>query len=208
LFLSEHFRIVWLDQANGVLALMAKTRVDPSLERCQAILFLKSKWQPNTVADWLSIHPDYSLPATVSASPNVQSGVEKLEEKDMDKLAEKVAAKVGEKDSVAVEKLKTELGETKTKLTEAEGKVKTADGVRDETKNLLTVANKTIEDLRKQLPGGGLLSNPPVMMPVAEAVKLIKEVLPVPMVQRAWGLGPQRLCQDLQRVVQKLEAKK
>ena len=67
LFLSEHFRVVWLDQANGVLAVMAKTRVDPALERCQSILFLKVKWQPNTVADWLAIHPDYQVPASGSA---------------------------------------------------------------------------------------------------------------------------------------------
>lgn len=46
LFLFEHFRVVWLDQVNGVLAVMAKTRLDPALERCQSILFLKSKWQP------------------------------------------------------------------------------------------------------------------------------------------------------------------
>ena len=86
LFLSEHFRVVWLDQANGVLAVMAKTRVDPALERCQSILFLKVKWQPNTVADWLVIHPDYSLPASGSAGQTVQSGVEKLEEKELKKI--------------------------------------------------------------------------------------------------------------------------
>ncbi len=37
LFLGEHFRTVWLDQANGVLAVMAKTRDDPAVERCQSI---------------------------------------------------------------------------------------------------------------------------------------------------------------------------
>jgi hypothetical protein len=92
LFLSEHFRMVWLDQANGVLAVMAKTRVDPALERCQAILFLKSKWQPNTVADWLSIHPDYSIPASGSAGQIVQSGVEKLEEKELKKIVKDAVA--------------------------------------------------------------------------------------------------------------------
>src|SRR3989304_10136025 len=46
LFLPEHFRTVWLDQANGVLAVMAKSRADPAKESCQSILFLKSKWQP------------------------------------------------------------------------------------------------------------------------------------------------------------------
>jgi len=92
LFLSEHFRIIWLDQANGVLAVMAKTRVDPALERCQSILFLKVKWQPNTVADWLVIHPDYSIPASGSAGQAVQSGVEKLEEKELRKIVGEAVA--------------------------------------------------------------------------------------------------------------------
>jgi hypothetical protein len=75
LFLSEHFRMAWLDQANGVLAVMAKTRVDPALECCQSILFLKSNWQPNTVADWLKVHPDYQTPANGPTSQAVQIGV-------------------------------------------------------------------------------------------------------------------------------------
>ena len=74
LFLPEHFRTVWLDQANGVLAVMAKSRADPVQERCQSILFLKSKWQPNTVKDWLAMHPDYALPASASASRFQSSG--------------------------------------------------------------------------------------------------------------------------------------
>ncbi|MGD6807861.1 MAG: hypothetical protein ACQCN4_12995 [Candidatus Bathyarchaeia archaeon] len=56
LFLPEHFRTVWLDQANGILALVGRTKADPAAERCQEILFLKSKWQPNTIADWLKQH--------------------------------------------------------------------------------------------------------------------------------------------------------
>lgn len=56
LFLPEHFRTVWLDKANGILALVSKTRANPAVERCQEILFLKSKWQPNTVADWIKLH--------------------------------------------------------------------------------------------------------------------------------------------------------
>ncbi len=74
-----------------------------------------------------------------------------------------------------------------------------------QTEGKLTEAQKTIEDLRKQLLGGGLLKNPPKMIAVSEAVKLIELVLPVPMVQRSWSLGPQRMCQELRRVVQQLE---
>ena len=49
-----------------------------------------------------------------------KTGVEGLEEKDLNLIAEKVASKVSEKDSAQVEKLKTEVSEVKTKLTEAE----------------------------------------------------------------------------------------
>jgi hypothetical protein len=77
------------------------------------------------------------------------------------------------------------------KLTQAEGK--------------LTEAQKTIEYLRKQVPGGGLLKNPPKMIAVSEAASMVEAVLPSPLIQRCWGLGPQRMCQELRRVVRQLE---
>ncbi|MCW3983660.1 MAG: hypothetical protein NWE96_06650 [Candidatus Bathyarchaeota archaeon] len=75
-----------------------------------------------------------------------------------------------------------------------------------QTESKLTEAQKTIEDLRRQLPGGGLLKNPPKMVAVSETIKLVESVLPSPMVQRSWSLGPQRMCQELRRVVKQLEA--
>lgn len=74
-----------------------------------------------------------------------------------------------------------------------------------ETEGKLTEAQKSIEDLRKQVLGGGLLKNPPKMIAVSETVKLIESVLPSPMVERSWSLGPQRMCQELRRVIQQLE---
>ncbi len=76
-----------------------------------------------------------------------------------------------------------------------------------QTEDQLTEAQKTIEELRKQLPGGSLLKNPPKMIAVSEAVQLIESVLPLPMVQRSWSLGPQRMCQELRRAVQQLKQK-
>jgi hypothetical protein len=76
-----------------------------------------------------------------------------------------------------------------------------------QTEGRLTEAQKTIEDLRKQVPVGGLLKNPPKMIAVSEAAKMVEAVLPSPMVQRSWSLGPQRMCQELRRVVQQLEQK-
>jgi hypothetical protein len=44
-------------------------------------------------------------------------------------------------------------------------------------------------------------------IPVGEAVKLIETVLPSPIVQRSWSLGPQRMCQELRRVLVKLRSR-
>ena len=43
-------------------------------------------------------------------------------------------------------------------------------------------------------------------IPVSQAVKLIEEVLPSHLVQRSWSLGPQRMCQELNRVLFKLRS--
>jgi hypothetical protein len=43
-------------------------------------------------------------------------------------------------------------------------------------------------------------------IPVGEAVGLIEKVLPSPLVQRSWSLGPQRMCQELRRVILKLRS--
>ncbi len=40
---------------------------------------------------------------------------------------------------------------------------------------------------------------------INEAVALIEAVLPAPIVQRSWSLGPQRMCQELRRVLLKLQ---
>ena len=42
-------------------------------------------------------------------------------------------------------------------------------------------------------------------IPVGKAVTLIEAVLPSPLVQRSWSLGPQRMCQELRRVIVKLQ---
>jgi len=67
--------------------------------------------------------------------------------------------------------------------------------------------DKLLEKYRQVAPGVELLAEPPALIPVKEAVAAIREVLPSSMVQRSWGLGPQRMCQELTRVIQKLEKK-
>jgi hypothetical protein len=50
----------------------------------------------------------------------------------------------------------------------------------------------------------GFLKNPKPTIPAEDAIKMIQNVLPSPMVERSWGFGPQRLCQELRGVVIKL----
>ncbi|MCW4010646.1 MAG: hypothetical protein NWF05_08505 [Candidatus Bathyarchaeota archaeon] len=44
-------------------------------------------------------------------------------------------------------------------------------------------------------------------IPVGEAVKVIEAVLPSPLVQRSWSLGPQRMCQELRRAILQLKSR-
>jgi hypothetical protein len=128
-------------------------------------------------------------------------GVEKLEEKDIENIAEKVAAKIGEKSSFEFEKLKNELSEAKTKLAEAEDKVKIADGACVEASGKLVVANKTIEKLRKIIPAGlELLVDPPVLMPVLEHIAILEKRLPSTMAERS-SLGLQLHAQEMRGAI-------
>ena len=124
-------------------------------------------------------------------------GVEKLEEKEMDLIAEKIALKVGEKSSLENEKLKTELNEAKSKLAESEGKIKCAETARNEADSKLVVANKTVEKLRKLIPAGlELLVDPPVLMPVVEHIAILEKRLPSVIAERS-SLGLQRHAQEM-----------
>jgi hypothetical protein len=75
-------------------------------------------------------------------------------------------------------KLTDEVAEVKSKLVEAETKL--ADNM-----NKLGEAQKTIESLPKQLPGGGLFKDPPKMMPVSEHITVLEGLLPAPIVEKS-----------------------
>jgi hypothetical protein len=45
------------------------------------------------------------------------------------------------------------------------------------------------------------------VIPIGEAVNLIETVLPSHIVQRSWSLGPQRMCQELRRIIVKLRSR-
>ena len=89
--------------------------------------------------------------------------------------------------------IKEKLAQTEEKLAESNKK--------------LTEAQKTIEDLHKQQSSNSLLKNPPKTIAVSEVAKMVESILPSHMVQRSWSLGPQRMCQELRRVIQQLEQK-
>jgi len=57
----------------------------------------------------------------------------------------------------------------------------------------------------KSVVSESLLKKPtePVI-PIGEAVNLIETVLPSSIIQRSWSLGPQRMCQELRRVIVRL----
>jgi hypothetical protein len=130
-FIPEHFSTVWLDRENGVLAVMGKPVEHPDSQRTVAIFFAKVKlWDQVKIKDWLSLHPDYMLPADDSIlASNVAVAHESLIKKPQEKS-----------------------------------------------------------------------------IPISQAVKLIEQVLPNTLVQRSWSLGPQRMCQELQRVILKLRS--
>jgi hypothetical protein len=49
-----------------------------------------------------------------------------------------------------------------------------------------------------------LLKTPNPAVSAEHAVRMIQKVLPQSMVERSWGLGPQRLCQELRGIVLRL----
>ena len=122
-FLPEHFTTVWLDRANGILAVMGKLRSQPDVQCTQAIFFAKEKmWDETKIRDWLSLHPDYMTSASTQ-KPVLES-----------------------------------------------------------------------------------LFKPPAepVIPVNDVISLIESVLPNSIVQRSWSFGPQRMCQELRRIILKL----
>jgi hypothetical protein len=133
-------------------------------------------------------------------------GVEVLEEKQIEEIAQKIVAKIVEKSSFEVEKLKIELSEAKAKLAEADGKLKFAESACVDVNGKLTVANKTVGDLKKLVPGLDLLMDPPVLMAVSEALADFQSLRLSPMVENCSGFS-QHMGMDIRNKILKYEAK-
>jgi len=79
-----------------------------------------------------------------------------------------------------------------------------------EIEDALNALTNRIEKLEKDFAGKnesevkvaeGFVKNSTAMISVEEAIGMIQNVLPSPMVERSWGFGPQRLCQELRGVI-------
>ena len=142
--------------------------------------------------------------------PVQSNGVEKLEEKDLDILAEKVAAKIGGKDTAVTEQLKVELEASKKLQSEAESKVKVAEELQAKTNGDLAKANKVIEGFKKAAPGVDLLAMPPVLMPVSEHIAALERLVPSVMVERStmgMQVQGQKVRAELLKAKEKLRVK-
>ncbi|MGQ9624281.1 MAG: hypothetical protein ACUVT9_02805 [Candidatus Bathycorpusculaceae bacterium] len=53
----------------------------------------------------------------------------------------------------------------------------------------------------------GLVKNAKAVVPVEDIVKMIQKVLPSPIVERSWGFGAQRMCQELRGVIVNLRGR-
>ena len=94
--------------------------------------------------------------------------------------------------------------------------IASVEAVLHELENAMEGLTAKIEDLEtrmkasKNVIGGSLTEGLLVkgsrpMIPVEDVAKMIRNVLPSPMVERSWGLGPQRMCQELRGVLHKLQ---
>jgi hypothetical protein len=161
-------------------------------------------------------HLRESLPVDIPVPSDSKDGIqdkhdhfvgdEKMDEKEMDKIAEKVVLKIGELNSLEVEKLKIALLEAQKKFLEIEGKVKIAQNDRDDVNGKLAVANKSVEDLKKLMPGVDLLANPPVLMAVSEHIAILERHLPSVMAERS-SLGLQRHAQEMRGSIMQAKEK-
>ena len=139
--------------------------------------------------------------------PVQSNGVEKLEEKDLDLIAEKVAAKINRNETAAVtEKLRIEIAESKRLQGEAESKAKIAEELRFKAALDLTNATSVIEGFKRSAPGVDLLAVPPVLMPVSEHIAVLERLLPSVMVERS-SMGMQRQAQTIRSEVMKAQEK-
>jgi hypothetical protein len=147
------------------------------------------------------------------ASGSQGNGSEKMEEKDIESVAEKVAAKVSEKNSQDIENLKSQLFEANGKLTAVEAefteqktKLAVAEAKVAQAESKLAQANSTVEKLKQLVPGVDLLADPPKLMPVNEALERLAR-LELPKMQERLSLGNQLQAQKVRKEIFEIKQK-
>src|SRR3990170_4554312 len=142
------------------------------------------------------------FPASDPACQDAPSGMESMNEKDLEKLV-----------TEAVEKGNVELKATREKLAETEGKLGIAEkalgeakGKLMDTESKLGEAQKTVEQLKNAQQSNGLVKDQPKTMPISEVVAVLEGLLPSPAVQHS-TLGMQRECQEIRAAIHKLKAR-
>jgi hypothetical protein len=71
--------------------------------------------------------------------------------------------------------------------------------------NYLTPISSSISPSNSELAESLIKKPSEPTIPVSQAIRLIQEVMPSYLVQRSWSLGPQRMCQELNRLLIKLQ---
>lgn len=163
-------------------------------------------------------------------------GVESLDEKDVAKLAEQLAAKLKAKEALMLKCPKCGMEfdaaqweannwkcpnkdcgvEVVAPVLSLKGdasaaeKLSVAESARDASKTELANVNKLLEKYRKVAPGVELLADPPVLMPVSEHISVLERLVPPVMVEHS-SMGMQRQGQavkaELLKAKEKLKAK-
>ncbi len=145
-------------------------------------------------------------PCLDKASGSQGNGSEKMEEKDIESVAEKVAAKVSEKNSQEIETLKSQLSEANGKLATVEAELTEKKTMLTEAEGKLAQANSTVEKLKQLVPGVDLLADPPKLMPVSEALERLAR-LELPKMQERLSLGNQLQAQKVRREIFEVKQK-
>ena len=142
------------------------------------------------------------FPASDPACQDAPSGIESMNEKDLEKLVTEAV----EKGNVELKATREKLGETESKLGIAEKASTDASTKLSDAENKLTEAQKTIEQLKNSQSMSGLFKDKPKTMPISEAVEILEGLLPSPAVERS-TLGMMRECQEIRSAIFKLRAR-
>jgi len=142
------------------------------------------------------------FPADLPPSLDAPSGIESVNEKDLEKLVTEAV----EKGNVELKATREKLGETESKLGIAEKASTDASTKLSDAENKLTEAQKTIEQLKNSQSMSGLFKDKPKTMPISEAVEILEGLLPSPAVERS-TLGMMRECQEIRSAIFKLRAR-